>query len=164
MDSENMTSAQFADTLQIGRAVISHILNGRNNPSLDVVTRILTELPQINADWLLSGNGTMYKNKDEAKGNYSANSDFSSGSSFVSGQNYSRDIFQQDLFTQNSVEPTNLSDKNKYEKEKELNLPPNNTQNGINEVIKYVERPQKRISKIIIYYNDNTFETFEPEK
>ncbi len=160
MDSENMTSAQFADSLQIGRAVISHILNGRNNPSLDVVTRILTELPQINADWLLSGNGTMYKNQNESKSNFSVNSDLSP----ISDRNYPRDIFQQDLFAQNNTEPTNLSDNNKYEKEKELIVPQNHNQNTVNEVFKYIERPQKRISKIIIYYNDNTFETFDPEK
>ena len=70
METENMTPARFADTLQIGRAVISHILNGRNNPSLDVITRILSKMPEINSDWLLTGAGTMfksdYKNSSEA--------------------------------------------------------------------------------------------------
>ena len=41
MEKENLTPAKFADRLEINRAVISHILNGRNNPSLDVVTKIL---------------------------------------------------------------------------------------------------------------------------
>ena len=61
MESENMTPARFADSLQIGRAVISHILNGRNNPSLDVITRILTQMPDIDSQWLLTGSGNMYK-------------------------------------------------------------------------------------------------------
>ncbi len=39
MEKENLTPAKFADKLQINRAIISHILNGRNNPSLDVVTK-----------------------------------------------------------------------------------------------------------------------------
>ena len=61
MDNENLTPAKFADQLQINRAVVSHILNGRNNPSLDVVTKILSEMNYINSDWLLSGTGSMYK-------------------------------------------------------------------------------------------------------
>jgi transcriptional regulator with XRE-family HTH domain len=53
MEHENLTPAKFADKLQISRAVISHILNGRNNPSLDVVTKILTQMDYINPEWLL---------------------------------------------------------------------------------------------------------------
>ena len=55
MDNENLTPAKFADKLQINRAVVSHILTGRNNPSLDVVTKILSEMNYLNSDWLLNG-------------------------------------------------------------------------------------------------------------
>ena len=61
MENENLTPAKFADKLQINRANISHILNGRNNPSLDVVARILSEMPYINSEWLINGTGEMYK-------------------------------------------------------------------------------------------------------
>ena len=61
MDNEDLTPAKFADRLQINRAVISHILNGRNNPSLDVVLKILSEMDYINSEWLLNGIGLMYK-------------------------------------------------------------------------------------------------------
>jgi len=61
MEIEQLTSTRFADRLQINRAVISHILNGRNNPSLEVVTRILAEMEYINPEWLLNGTGSIYK-------------------------------------------------------------------------------------------------------
>ncbi len=44
IDQEHLSPSSFADKLQLGRAVVSHILNGRNNPSLDVVTRILSKM------------------------------------------------------------------------------------------------------------------------
>ena len=50
MEKENLTPARFADSLDINRAVISHILNGRNNPSLDVVTKILEVMDYINPE------------------------------------------------------------------------------------------------------------------
>ncbi len=158
IENEHMTPARFADSLHIGRAVISHILNGRNNPSLDVVTRILTEMPQINSDWLLSGNGTMYKSQTVE------NNIFSNESVTSSGQNSQADIFQQDLFSHNYTNPTNASEKYKYHKENELKSAENHIQNTVNEVVKYIEKPQKRIAKIIIYYTDNTYETFNHEK
>ena len=66
MQNERLTSSAFADKLQLGRAVVSHILNGRNNPSLEVVTRILSQWDNINPDWLLTGTGNMYKNDPQA--------------------------------------------------------------------------------------------------
>ena len=61
IEREDLTPTKLAEKLNISRAVISHILNGRNNPSLDVVTSILTEMPYISSDWLLSGEGEMYR-------------------------------------------------------------------------------------------------------
>lgn len=148
MDTENMTPARFADTLQIGRAVISHILNGRNNPSLDVITRILSKMPQINSDWLLTGTGSMYKGENISDLNINEQASFT----------------LPDLFTQlpvdNSKNTDIITDKAEYRKDnavKEDVKPPHEI---INERIIYKEAKEKKIKQIIIYYTDNTFETF----
>lgn len=161
MDSENMTPTRFADTLQVGRAVISHILNGRNNPSLDVVTRILSEMPYINSDWLITGNGTMHKSDNEIKNGKSFFDDEINSSSSSSRV---PNLFEQDLFSQNSVNTSVPTDKSKYQTENELNSVQNERQNVINERIIYREKPDKKISRIIIYYSDNTYEIFEQGK
>mgnify|MGYP001211840965 CR=1 FL=1 len=59
MECERMGQAQFASAIGIQRAAMSHIISGRNNPSLDVMTKILHRYPQINPDWLLLGKGEM---------------------------------------------------------------------------------------------------------
>ena len=58
---EGISSSKFADELGIQRSSISHILSGRNKPSLDVFQRILRKYPNINSDWLILGIGNMYK-------------------------------------------------------------------------------------------------------
>ena len=58
---EGISSSRFADELGIQRSSISHILSGRNKPSLDVFQRILRKYPNINSDWLILGIGNMYK-------------------------------------------------------------------------------------------------------
>ena len=55
MENEGFSSAEFADTLGIGRPLLSHVLGGRNNPSLQLVMKILEHFPAYSADWLISG-------------------------------------------------------------------------------------------------------------
>lgn len=148
MDAENMTPARFADTLQIGRAVISHILNGRNNPSLDVITRILTQMADINSEWLLTGIGNMYKS-DKTE---------STPQEVLSNNSYP-DLFSQPSF-ENSVKPSTPSSETEYRKENIVNSAVNTPNIPVNERIIYRETKDKKIKQIIIYYTDNTFETF----
>ena len=50
----------------VNRATISHILSGRNKPSIDFLEKLLNAYPNINANWLISGIGYM-QNKLEQK-------------------------------------------------------------------------------------------------
>ncbi len=59
----NFTAAQFADEIGVQKSGISHILSGRNNPSLDFVQKILARFPEINLEWLIMGKGAMMKNE-----------------------------------------------------------------------------------------------------
>jgi transcriptional regulator with XRE-family HTH domain len=59
--AENKSSAQLADEIGVQPSGISHILSGRNNPSLDFVLKMLEKYPFISTDWLLFGKGSMYK-------------------------------------------------------------------------------------------------------
>lgn len=54
---KEMSVSQFADAVGIQRSTFHHIISGRNNPSLDVVTRIHATFPDIDLEWLISGNG-----------------------------------------------------------------------------------------------------------
>lgn len=58
---ENKSSAQFADEISVQPSSVSHIISGRNNPSLDFVMKMLTRYPVLSAEWLLFGKGEMYK-------------------------------------------------------------------------------------------------------
>ncbi len=65
--SEKMPSSKFAELIGVNRSSISHLLSGRNNPSLDVLQKVLLSFPHINPDWLLLGQGNMYRNKKDSK-------------------------------------------------------------------------------------------------
>lgn len=61
LSAENITQSQFADTIGVARASVSHILSGRNKPSYEFITAMLRHYPQLNPEWLMLGSGRMYK-------------------------------------------------------------------------------------------------------
>ncbi len=59
--AEQLSPAHFADMLGVQRSGVSHILSGRNKPGFDFIEKLLKRFPAINADWLITGRGKMYK-------------------------------------------------------------------------------------------------------
>lgn len=64
LTAENINQAQFADTIEVARASVSHVLAGRNNPGYDFLKSIALHYPKLNLDWLMTGSGRMYKDQD----------------------------------------------------------------------------------------------------
>ena len=140
MDNANLTPAKFADQLQINRAVVSHILNGRNNPCLDVVTKILSEMNYINSDWLLNGTGEMYK------------------------EGFTSPIDQNDrsIFNTEATNVTNSEAQSEYAKENASRSTQSPAKSADYQDVSYSPSSTRKVRQIIIYYTDNTFETFTP--
>jgi transcriptional regulator with XRE-family HTH domain len=52
-----LSAAAFADKIEVQRSGISHLLSGRNKPSLDFVMKVVQTFPEVNLYWLLKGKG-----------------------------------------------------------------------------------------------------------
>ena len=63
--AESLTNLQFAQLLDISPASVTHLLSGRNNPSLDLIVRIARKLPHYNLRWLILGEGPIYNNGND---------------------------------------------------------------------------------------------------
>jgi transcriptional regulator with XRE-family HTH domain len=57
MDYYGLTSSALADAIEFNRSSISHLLSGRNKPSLEFVMKILDKFPEVKLYWLLNGKG-----------------------------------------------------------------------------------------------------------
>lgn len=136
MKEEQMSAIQFAKETGIQQASLSHILNGRNNPSLEIIKKIHQRFTHINLEWLLYGEGEMINNP--SKFNYS-------------------------LFDENTINADDSLKKTKYDKEINREEYPNDLQIPIKETVKYIEKPQKEIIEIRIFFNDGTYETLIPQ-
>jgi len=57
IDFHSLSASAFAERIGVQRSSISHILSGRNKPSLDFVLKIIQEFPDVELQWLLKGKG-----------------------------------------------------------------------------------------------------------
>lgn len=62
--NEGLSASKLAEITGVQPSSVSHILNGRNKPSYDFILKILENFKNINAEWLLTGNGNMYKHEE----------------------------------------------------------------------------------------------------
>lgn len=146
MDREKLTAGAFAESIGVAQATISHILGPRNKyPSTEVILRLHQRYNDINLEWLLTGQGEM------------SNTSSDSDPSIESG-------FDYPLFAENSVNPSKEAGSAENCKEIALETPVNATKEIVKQEIIYKERPPRKITEIRIFFDDNTYETFKPEK
>lgn len=60
----HLNNGDFAQKLRISPGVISHISSGRNKPGLEITITLLQEFPEVSSDWLLLGEGSMLRPKN----------------------------------------------------------------------------------------------------
>lgn len=140
-----MTAAQFAEKIGISPSSLSHILSGRNNPSLEVVTKIHKACTYLNLQWLLYGDGEMEVQEKSASDENSA----------ISG------MF---LFDENPEFVGNRPEERENRKEMASKTPVFAPKEIVREEIKYIEKPTRKITEIRIFFDNGTYETFRPEK
>jgi transcriptional regulator with XRE-family HTH domain len=128
--AENMTQSQFADSIGVGRASVSHILAGRNKPGYDFIEKMALRYPEINLDWLITGKGKMYK-KDSTT---------------------SAPTSEPALFQENDIDDITESENEKpaeIENEAPIEQP----------VLENAEiSPEKKIARVIVFYDDGTYQ------
>ena len=143
MERERLTAGAFAESIGVAQATISHILGPRNKyPSTEVILRLHQRYNDINLEWLLTGEGEMRNTSD---------------SSIESG-------FDYPLFAENAINPSEVTSHAENRKEIALETPTNAPKEIVKQEIIYKERPPRKITEIRIFFDDNTYETFKPEK
>jgi len=75
----SITPSSFADKLGVQRSNVSHVLSGRNKPSLDFLEKIVTHFPRVNVHWLITGvmqdNGNNIRKAENAEDDLNSKSE-----------------------------------------------------------------------------------------
>jgi transcriptional regulator with XRE-family HTH domain len=134
--AENKSSAQLAEEIGVQASGISHILSGRNNPSLDFILKMLEKYQFLSTDWLLFGKGSMYK------------------------ENQNQSLFNEDQFAaKTGIEMGSSTIQN--EKNTAADLKYSKTEPS--EILNLAESENKSdIIRIVWFYGDNSFKEYFP--
>ena len=135
LNTESLSASKFADIIGVQRSSMSHILSGRNNPSLDFIQKIMRSFPNINGDWLISGSGDMTKNQN------------------------SPSLFQE-LIKEGKSAPYQGSQAPKLKKEIAENVYSKPDQSPDLDATAFVSG--KKIEKVVVFYTDKTFREYNP--
>ena len=67
LNYKQITPAEFANSIKVQRSNITHLLQGRNQPGFQFITKMLSVYPEINAKWLIMGTGNMLEKDIKVK-------------------------------------------------------------------------------------------------
>ena len=148
MDAQQMSQQAFAAFIDMSAATLSSIFNGRTKPTLAIVEAIKTKIPNINTDWLMFGSGTMYKSSSEAPA--------------VSPSSTSSKTEPMLDFGVDEGSSTGKESKSESPVKQEIKGVNNTPREMPKTEIKFVDKPQRHVVEIKVYYDDYTYESFYP--
>ena len=156
MESQHMTQQVFADFIGLAPATLSSIYNERTRPTLSVVEAIKKKIPNISTDWLMFGSGDMYV--------ASSASPAPSDSLFPAeegGVNRGQIVQNPMLDFDQSQAPTPQQGAQTPYPFNSVKSTPSNIERT---EVKIIDKPQRKVKEIRVFYDDQTWETFVPEK
>jgi transcriptional regulator with XRE-family HTH domain len=138
LDYYSLNASSFADKIGVQRSSLSHLLSGRNKPSLDFILKILEFYPEVDLYWILNGKGT-FPASDKKQISSTLNED-------VAKKIEETTLFTTDLFA---------SDKEVITPKSEIKDTTSNTSIATD--------PEVQIDKIVVFYTDGSFKSYHPK-
>lgn len=134
LNEKNLTATHFAALIKVNASAISHILNGRSKPGFDLLDKIAQALPDVNMNWLITGKGSPYINKQ------------ASISTPTPSPATDLNVSENEVMVSKNVQ-----------RKQELT----STISSASIPGKLPKHTDKRIKRVIIFYEDGTFESYE---
>ncbi|MSP84224.1 MAG: XRE family transcriptional regulator [Flavobacteriaceae bacterium] len=141
LDYFSLNASSFADKIGVQRSSLSHLLSGRNKPSLDFILKILDVFPEVDLYWILNGKGNFPKNSDGNKTEIVIEKTISTPTPI-----------QQNHTAENLFIPTEIPIVKKTLEHSKSVLNENTT----------ISTNSNEIDKIVIFYKNGTFKNYKP--
>lgn len=176
MEAQHMTQQTFARFIEVSPASLSSIFQGRTKPTLNIVESIKGKLTDINTDWLLFGKGRMYISEqgtrmagDDEYGDRGSDVVLpvldAPVASALSGDASSKDTNGSGaLFGELALDFSDGARQTTARSRKDALVRNSNTGKVQTVTVKKTDKSTKGISEIRVFYDDNTFEVFVPQR
>lgn len=147
IEREGLTQVEFAERTGIKPPTLSHVLTGRNNPSTEVIQKILSAFPHYSGEWVLNGMGDMFSTSANMSHDPSVVSLFGGQEEF-------------DPNFRNGTHPLASPQSSALDTRFRPVTASTSTQHYTPPSLPDTEQAKRTVTKIIVFYDDNTYETF----
>lgn len=157
MEALHLNQKSFANFIGLPPATLNSILTGRTRPTLAVVEAIVNKIPTLSLEWLISGEGPMHKQgQNPTEGNDGLN-----GEPVVADSDSYKDhvMLHDNAGVPEGERGGNVSGGSV----KAVNIV-SEPKTVEREVVKYIDKPQRRVVRIAVFYDDKSCDFFVPEK
>ncbi len=137
LDYYNLSASAFADRINVQRSSLSHLLSGRNKPSLDFIIKVIEVFPEVDLYWILNGKGTFPKSDKNSNSNKPSLSNEFKTQTSKTNANPSLNLSSTIALNTNIIQSDAL---------KTLDINKNSASN---------------IERIVVFYRDGTFKNYE---
>ncbi len=137
LDYYNLSASAFADRINVQRSSLSHLLSGRNKPSLDFIIKVIEVFPEVDLYWILNGKGTFPKSDKNSNSNKPSLSNEFKTQTSETNANPSLNLSSTIALNTNIIQSDAL---------KTLDINKNSASN---------------IERIVVFYKDGTFKNYE---
>ena len=183
---ENLSPARLADILGVQRSGMSHILSGRNKPGYDFILKMCLKFPDLNANWFITGKGKPYLDRNSSpipssvvSGPSATNSNQSQQREIINTEqlqnNTDSNLFDRILDQEEENGASNFSDSigdtidflgNSTDNQDfaQVNTTSYPHENQMNAENKARGHKNRRVKRVIIFYNDGSFEELFPAR
>lgn len=127
----SLTASSFADKISVQRSSMSHLLSGRNKPSLDFIMKLVEEFPEVSLEWILNGKGNFPKD------------DFAPTPTIISPENKIVQEQKEDLF---SSQPEKQNET--FEEKK------------VTQISNFENHSENEIERVVIFFKNGTFKSY----
>jgi transcriptional regulator with XRE-family HTH domain len=134
-----MSPSRFADEIGVQRSAMSHLVSGRNNPSLEFISKVLKRFPEVDTEWLITGAGNITR---------TGTAGTESGTERTTTETPPSTLFS------GTMEEPPVKEEPAVSYDKPETRPQGKVKKG----------GDKMVERIIIVYNDRTFRELLPDK
>ena len=146
MEREGMSQKDFSEAIGISQSSLSSILNGRTQTTSRLIEAIHKRFPDISTNWMMFGEGDMSMDGQAVQ----ETSEAATGKSGISGEGVRQKDADSTLFDSGQPAVGDAAHPEAFQQAPTI----------VREIIKYVDKPQRRVREIQVIYDDGMLETF----
>lgn len=163
MSHYHLNNVAFCNKVGLNQATLSNILRGSTNPSLQVMRNVLEAFPQISPVWMFCGDGEMLNSDTAPSDAASSSTENPEGDLFSQMNGFENETVFGPMPTANRNAPESRQPSGSNSRpatDPRVTAPAINVTDIVTGVVSQLQKPQRKITEVRIFFDDGTYETF----